>query len=971
MANLFDLNSLFDAAPGANYQKACAEKLDHLIQQVPELLEKHIFHSDKLNPTDLLHESLTLLIETKPDKEDYISAKKQLDCPWNNLELHLKHYSCKPIDNQPHLNNLITLLHSPDKRTTTDILDKFKLLIQRATGDYESFLIHRLNIFLNNCISKEEKLNSQQKINKIFTENVIAQLRDADGLPKKIKQQIYNLINNLNYINNPEELITCLMDLNQTLIKIIKKNKKHKVTLQNIIKQQDKIFCWLNESREDKLQFIHPQYTPESKLFLDLLIKHYLTEIRDISKKHNKKLNRFLRRKWNSTKELCNYFWHDFFETPDVSEKKTAHKYWTEAQRLLDYKENPDESDVKDEDDYRNKFFALVEKIGVNYVMDRNFEYGYRHDYPFTIKMRNLLNNMKKGFLEKQHVQKTLNKTLRGCLNGDLKYYIDRRKNKSLYHHSRIDTSAIGYILSDIFHIGGKRHRKNKKTYDSRNHRIDACRRLNDKLTPCENVNDYIGYIAQCLFELQNIHTDSSQLKKILRDHIIQIVNEIIIPNAAPHELGITYQLLYPVLKGSMKRRLTHFTQFVGEHPHVQVKEEINAQEHAKRIQLSRKLIHSYLKKNPSIPISSIDKKDQGTMDLIKQNIALNTFYRYAQNSFNSLLLTYKVASTGKLKTKEKNLGTLAQWIPSIANKAAGAVGLGAIAGAGGILSDVLQYADRKTRSAEFKSLKDLLQNTENIDIISHHVMKDYTKIWQNQIIEMAKGDLNNVKIFADCIIERVMHYLTNEIYANYPQIPIEKQLCYAARTQRIRHTLWKTRLATENCTNQFNDKAFIVEEMFDVTPIKADNGTIYTPPHVKDKYGIALDGKEAAELLHFTQTRDIDNKAQILSSPYKNTPMPKAKPIPQSPPKHSTEQRLAAMEKELQTLKKWIQRHHPEATTDAFLSVQIPSSPNYSMTPLHANAPRTFLTSQWHTPKKPSSSQFQSQNPPPIPSQV
>lgn len=884
MAAAVDLRPLFKASAGPGYQNACGAVLSELIEDSPELIEGHVFQSDKLNPTDLLYECLTQLGSPQ---------KKTLESLWTRLALHLKHFNCQLESNKRHLEALFSELHDPKKRDPDQVLIHFNRLIQRSSGEYRSFLIRCLNSFIKNCIDTKTKLAHRKRINTIFTEKIIKTLKRLEKLPKKIEQHVNTLIQLLGEADSPEQIFNCLMEINQLLLGEKTKNKKTMAMIRSMTEQQDHIYQWLNETREDKLQFVHLEENPDTTLFLDSLIKYYLIRIRDVSKAHNEKLNKFWRRNWHATKELFNFFWSDFFETPDEKELILSSKYSIETQELLNYKEGKN-SRIQNDDDYRSQFFAMIQGMGTTYIKRRNHEYGYNHDYPFTIIMRDFLDSIRLGFPEKKHIQRTLMDTLRGSMHGDLIYYWERREKKELYHHYRFDMSAISYILSDFFHLGGKKWKGN--VYDGRQHRLDACNRLKEKLISCKTANDYLGYIAQCLNELNQIKTKDSRLKKIIHHHIIQLINNIIIPHANTYELGIAYQMLRPTCSGSLKKHLRHFVQYIDAHAEITIDEA----EEEEQLEKALNLIVIYIKPNTVTAVA--DEADKGTMQCIRKTEALNTFYSYAQNTFNSRLLAFKVASTGIFKTNENFLGNLAQWIPCFANKAAAAVGLGAVGQMGCILSDVLQYGDRKIRGATFKSMKQLLDSTDRIDVLSHHVMKDYTKIWQHQILAMARGDMDNVKIFADCIIERIMHYLTNEVYLNYPEIPLEQQLCLAARTQRIRHTAWKTRLVAEGDTTQWGKGAFIVEEMLDITPIEDTNTReIYESVETKKQYGCARDGLRAAQLLNFTKTGKVNIKQYILTSPYKNTPIVRQQPVAVPP---SAENR-ALQKKNIQLEKK------------------------------------------------------------------
>lgn len=776
------------------------------------------------------------------------------------------------------------------------ILDRFKTVINGSEGPFQRHIAKQLSFFIKHCINKEVY---QKNINDIATSQLVKSLSDISAkfkknIPRKIKLKLKELIKNLANSAAPEELLPILIEIEEILLSKESPNKNLKGFAIEFTTTKNIIHSWFNQQDDEQLPFIHanPRKGPHYDVFMDVLSHHYLQLIHDVFNNHYKDLK--YKSTWQRfsyrTRRIINKSWSwlfadssKFFIIPEKDEIGIAKEYRDEVRELIKSEKILHNNNEEKNHEHYQQIYKLIDKIGSQYKKSKKEQNGLGYNHPLTLKMGNLLRAIELGYPEKNRVEKTIKSVTYECLRLQIEQYRGRRHKPAFYHDYHVDLKGLKYKLSDLFNKGGHKDKKNGKLYDGQTARLNSCTNLRIYCITAEEEDNYLIYLAAIVKELTTIKRKKSLLREILFAQIKQILHEKILPKNDAITLATSYLLLQRTLKDNkyFATSLDTLTKHIENHTTIKL---TSLKEKATPLR-EKKIIRKLLTKKQQ----QVADQHPETMNFINNDAALKEFYTYSQAKLNNELLAYKIASTGLFKTKEKNLGTVAAYVPLAAGLAAGAIGAAAANYAGGIISSLGDYADQENRRNQFGSIKEFLSSANMCDHLSHHVMKDYTKIWEHHIREMHQYGVENVKLFADCIVARVMDYLSQQCYQGV-NLPIEKQLCFAAMSQDIRHSVIGTRLMHKDIKNEYSKGAWIVEEMLTRTGIKIDT-KVHGPMKMDPKYGYVYygkeGGKEAQEILGYKITRMsvsevlqkcqvgslLNNDKLIASSPFKNTP--------------------------------------------------------------------------------------------------
>lgn len=224
-------------------------------------------------------------------------------------------------------------------------------------------------------------------------------------------------------------------------------------------------------------------------------------------------------------------------------------------------------------------------------------------------------------------------------------------------------------------------------------------------------------------------------------------------------------------------------------------------------------------------------------------------------------LAAFRLAPAGVFRT---NTGDFQKHAGNAVNLAAQGLGMAGMPGAGtlgSILSFVVSEIDGNQQKNRFKNISELLESDAMIAALSRNIAENLTKIWEYQIVKLGHGLEENVDTFAACAVERIIDYLAKGAYRNFPDLPLELQLCAAVRTQHISHSPGGTRVASEGVNSPFSDKAFVIEDIFEKTPVITEDGILGNLGYASN-IGAARDGNQIAEMLNMHPANDFEDEA-------------------------------------------------------------------------------------------------------------
>lgn len=460
-----------------------------------------------------------------------------------------------------------------------------------------------------------------------------------------------------------------------------------------------------------------------------------------------------------------------------------------------------------------------------------------------------------------------LNGFMTECFNHSLFTQLDayekKRERKKIFKGLMPNFTSIRNTVFD-FLVEGKQIKGHAThdTFDGLTHRKATVKRLTQKANTCINIEDYIAYCAICLNELDNIFDKKSKLRRIILAQIDLIIRKKILTKGTVLQKLEAFEMLYskgkqksyqfpglPLLEKSLLQEKTiNF-------PLIKAKMDSLKDEHP--------AINNYLEKELTAATATVPV---ATPAKINGNPALKEFHDTLLTKLTNELAALKIAATGKFTLMPEILTSAGYFAPLSMAKLAEHIAFPLVASMAsasmtGLAQGVI-FADQYMRRRRYQNISQILPTTEYCEKVAQSVATNLTKIWEYQIQQVyALGNSANVRALADCALMRMIDFLVNQEYLRYGDTPLNVQLCFAVRGHKLRHGVTGCRLSTRECTSSFSDQAWIVEEVFESTPILLADGTLCSSGAALDKngvpvsrYGAARDGKEIAELLYWAK---------------------------------------------------------------------------------------------------------------------
>jgi hypothetical protein len=724
------------------------------------------------------------------------------------------------------------------------IIKLFSELLFLVTDQYKKWVEQQFSYFVNQVL-KEEKEKYRVLINKAFAAPLYKKLvktMDESDWDAKLKKKCRALLEKFKQATTLENYFD-----------VFTKIKTLPTTAQEAINKQTEEFSeWMSGHNTAGLNYLPSESDDD---YQHHAACYHLTIIQRKLRDHHTALSREKKALTFSARNFVDRFVFNFFSTADV------HDQYELVNTLL--KEANGALQEANEDIQKSRLLTLISEMKTATVQGKQkMSVGELLSDGLLDDLEQLLTDAGRSFQHSIDVQKNLDDLLKKNANTLFDVYKKERLNKPLLINNRLSFRSWRLRIFDRFFPGGKlaNAKKHLKPHDGLAHRQNSADRLMKHLEKCTDSDSYLNYVGLCCYELSQIHSKHSTLRKIIINLLDQIIHKKILTQSSLEDQKFIYRMLIASL---------------GKHPHTTAKQLLDT--------VKENLLVNGV---PQKILTEIETQTQPGVDLIKhynQSIekneaetapdehvcktpSLSRFHNTIAAALESRLLAYKLVPSGMFKQTPGSYSDIGSSLTSAISHVASATGIPFLTSANNCITYAFSNIDKDQAAEAYRNINKLFDTPEKCAQFSRFMAKTLTQIWEYQIEKVGP---DNAKILAQAAVERMINCLMAGYFVE--GVPIETQLIAAVRTQRMGHGLANMRITNDECATALSRKAWLTHEVFEKTPIyDANEKTFYYSDSFDHNFGAARDGAAVAKLLNIVKADAPVENTAYTHYPYK-----------------------------------------------------------------------------------------------------